>query len=136
LYRNIQRNEYCFRRDRIGFERRYGMSVRKISGNEIATVTTGNDKLSLVDFSATWCGPCKMLHPVLDKVSDELSDTIDFFEVDVDECQQEAARFGIRGVPTLVVFRGGSEIDRLVGFRDKAALTEHLKGLADTHLGG
>jgi thioredoxin 1 len=111
------------------------MSVKQISGKEIATVTSGTDRLSLVDFSAAWCGPCKMLHPVLDKVSEDLSDSIDFFTVDVDECQQEAARFGIRGVPTMVVFKGGSEIDRLVGFRDRAALTDYLKGLTGTHLG-
>jgi thioredoxin 1 len=111
------------------------MSVKKISGSEIADVTGGSERLSLVDFSAEWCGPCKMLHPVLEKVSDDLSDRIDFYEVDVDECQQEAARFGIRGVPTIVIFKGGSEIDRLVGFRDNAALSEHLSSLADTHLG-
>ena len=117
-------------------ERRYGMAVKKISGSEIAGVTSGTGKLSLVDFSASWCGPCKMLHPVLVKVSDELADRVDFYEIDVDESQQEAARFGVRGVPTLIIFKGGNEIDRLVGFRDKAALSEHLAGLADTHLGG
>jgi thioredoxin 1 len=110
------------------------MAVRKISGGEIAGVTSGSEKLSLVDFSASWCGPCKMLHPVLVQVSDDLADRIDFFEVDVDECQTEAASFGVRGVPTLIVFLGGNEIDRLVGFRDKAALTEHLTDLASQHL--
>ena len=111
------------------------MAVRKISGSEITEVTGGTDRLSLVDFSASWCGPCKMLHPVLEKVSEELSDNIDFFEVDVDECQREAAHFGVRGVPTMIVFVGGNEVDRLVGFRDKAALTEHLKSLVENNLG-
>ncbi len=111
------------------------MAVKKISGSEIAGVTGGTEKLSLVDFSAGWCGPCKMLHPVLEKVSDELADKVDFFEVDVDQSQTEAAQFGVRGVPTLIVFLGGSEIDRMVGFRDKAALTEQLTGLAETNLG-
>lgn len=105
------------------------MALRKISGKELPAVTAVTDRFSLVDFSATWCGPCKMLHPVLEQVSGEMPDW-DFYEIDIDQNQSEAAQYGIRGVPTLIVFKGGKEIDRLVGFRDKPSLLTQLQAIA------
>ncbi len=110
------------------------MAVKHIRGSEIASVTSPEGKLALVDFSAVWCAPCKMLDPVLKKVSDELGDKVDFFHVDVDESPEASSRFGIRGVPTMVIFHNGQEIDRLVGFRDKNSLKKHLENLVDSKL--
>ena len=112
------------------------MAVKNIKGSEIEGVTGRKDRLSLVDFSAEWCGPCKMLHPVLETVSEELADKVDFYMVDVDQSQNEAASLGIRGVPTMIVFHDGSEIDRMVGFRDKASLSGQLTELADSRIDG
>ncbi len=105
------------------------MALRKISGGELPVVTAVSDRHVLVDFGATWCGPCRMLHPVLEQLAGEL-DGWDFYEIDVDQCQNEANSLGIRGVPTMIVYRNGSEIDRLVGFRDKPSLRSHLLSIS------
>ncbi len=104
--------------------------MKQIAGNKIADETKATDKLTLVDFSADWCGPCKMLHPVLDKLTKELSDKVNFLTVDIDKDPAAANQFGVRGVPTMVIFHGGKEIDRMVGFRDKASLKRELEALA------
>ena len=109
--------------------------MKQIPGNTIAEETKGTDKLTLVDFSADWCGPCKMLHPVLDKLTDELSVKVNFLTVDIDQNPAAANQFGIRGVPTIIIFHGGKEIDRMVGFRDKASLKKDLEALAVGTLG-
>lgn len=112
------------------------MAVKDLAGSELESVKDPGDRLSVVDFSADWCGPCKMLDPVLDRVSEEMSDTADFYTVDVDQAQSEASRLGIRGVPTMIVFHGGNEVDRMVGFRDASSLSGRLRELADQHIGG
>lgn len=111
------------------------MAVKHIKGSDISSVTSPASKLALVDFSATWCGPCKMLDPVLKKVSDDLEDKVDFYHIDVDESPEASSRFGIRGVPTMIVFHEGQEIDRMVGFRDRNALQKQLETLAESKLG-
>lgn len=105
------------------------MALRKISGKELPVVTAVTDRFSLVDFSATWCGPCKMLHPVLEQIAGEIAGW-DFYEIDIDQNQSEAAKYGIRGVPTIIVFKAGQEVDRLVGFRDKPSLLSQLQSIA------
>ncbi len=110
------------------------MAVKHIKGNEVEGAASATDKLSLIDFSATWCGPCKMLTPVLEKVSDDLDDKVSFYHLDVDESPDASSKFGIRGVPTMIVFHNGEEIDRMVGFRDRNALQIQLENLADSKL--
>ena len=109
--------------------------MRLIAGDTIAEETKGTDKLTLVDFSAEWCGPCKMLHPVLAKLTDELSDKINFLTVDIDKSPAAANQFGVRGVPTMVIFHGGKEVERMVGFKDKASLKRDLEALTVGTLG-
>ncbi len=109
--------------------------MRLIPGNTIPEETKATDKLTLVDFSADWCGPCKMLHPVLDKLTTELNDKVNFITVDIDKDPATANQFGIRGVPTMIIFHGGKEVDRMVGFRDKASLKRDLEALAVGTLG-
>jgi thioredoxin 1 len=109
--------------------------LQKIQGSQIAEVTSVSDRISVVDFSADWCGPCKMIHPVLEKLSDQMKGKVDFYTVDVDESQQEANTFGIRGVPTMIIFLNGREIDRMVGFRDANSLKSSLEALAAAKLG-
>ena len=83
---------------------------------------------TVVDFSATWCGPCKMLAPVLEEVSEELTD-IDFYNVDIDADADLAMEFGIMSVPTLLVMKDGEKKGILVGFKQKDALLEDIKKL-------
>ena len=85
-----------------------------------------SDTVVLVDFWAEWCGPCKMVAPVLDDLSQEYDGKIKFTKVDVDENPQTAMKYGIRSIPTLLVFKGGSPVDQVVGAVPKAVLKKRL----------
>ncbi len=108
--------------------------MKQIKGSEMKSLVAGTDRLTLVDFSASWCGPCRMIHPVLEALSSEMAGKVDFYKIDVDENREEAGAMGVQGVPTMVIFHGGTEIDRQVGFRDKEELKGILEDLADRHL--
>lgn len=88
------------------------------------------DTPAVVDFYAPWCGPCKMIAPLLDKLAEHFTGRIQFFKVNVDESPELAARFEITGVPTLLMFGPGELRDRLVGFPSPRALVEKLEALA------
>jgi thioredoxin 1 len=81
----------------------------------------------LVDFFATWCGPCKMMAPVLDAFAEEFAGKMKFAKVDVDGCQGLAMQFQITGVPTLIVFKGGQPVDTIVGLMPPASLKARLE---------
>ena len=78
----------------------------------------------LVDFFATWCGPCKMLSPVLEEVSNEVNATI--IKVDVDEAGTLAAQYGIQAVPTLILFKDGQRVDVRMGYQNKNQLLSFI----------
>ena len=78
----------------------------------------------LVDFFATWCGPCKMLSPVLEEVSEEVNATI--IKVDVDEAGSLAAQYGIQAVPTLILFKDGQRVDVRMGYQNKNQLLSFI----------
>ena len=84
------------------------------------------DTVVLVDFWAEWCGPCKMVAPVLDDLSQEYDGKIKFTKVDVDENPQTAMKYGIRSIPTLLVFKDGSPVDQVVGAVPKAVIKKRL----------
>ena len=83
----------------------------------------------VVDFFATWCGPCKMLSPVIDELSGEL-ENVNFVNVDIDQSMDLAQKFKIVSVPTLKVFKNGEEVDTLMGFMPK----EVLKSKVEAHI--
>ncbi|PZE21325.1 thioredoxin [Paenibacillus xerothermodurans] len=76
----------------------------------------------LVDFWAPWCGPCKMIAPVLEELDKELGDNLKIAKVNVDDNPESASRFGVMSIPTLIVFKDGQPVDKVVGFQSKDAL--------------
>jgi thioredoxin 1 len=80
----------------------------------------------LVDFWAVWCGPCKMIAPIVDELSVEYEGKLKIGKVDVDNHQQIAMQYGIRSIPTLLVFKGGKVVEQIVGAAPKKSLVEKL----------
>ena len=80
----------------------------------------------LVDFYATWCGPCKMLSPVLEEISTDRSD-VKIIKVDIDECEDIARQLGIMSIPTMIVFKDGKIMDKKIGFSQKEEITSWLE---------
>jgi len=80
----------------------------------------------LVDFYADWCGPCRMLTPVLEKVAGELQGKATIAKIDIDKAQKTASTFQVTSIPTLVLFKEGKEVGRLVGLRDEATIKEFI----------
>ncbi|HCU8847278.1 TPA: thioredoxin [Staphylococcus aureus] len=86
--------------------------------------------VQLVDFWATWCGPCKMIAPVLEKLAADYEGKADILKLDVDENPSTAAKYEVMSIPTLIVFKDGQPVDKVVGFQPKENLAEVL----DKHL--
>jgi thioredoxin 1 len=91
-----------------------------------------SDQPVLVDFSATWCGPCKQLTPIVDELADEYEGRVKVVKVDVDASQQVAGKYGIMSVPTVLFFNGGEPVETIVGLNAKTA----YKSKIDTLLAG
>lgn len=101
------------------------MAVIECNGEKFESVVLKSEKPVLVDFNATWCGPCRMMAPVLEELSNE-NDKFDFVAIDVDEEQDLAAEYGVMSIPCLVVFKDGKEVIRNVGFISKEKLESML----------
>ena len=86
-----------------------------------------SSKPVVVDFWAEWCGPCKMMAPVLETISDKYAEKVSIYKLDTDANQQIAADYEITGIPCCIVFNGGEEIGRIVGFRSEDAFVDELK---------
>ena len=84
-----------------------------------------SEGLVVVDFFATWCGPCKMLAPIMDKISAEMPQ-VKFGKVDVDQAMDLAKSFGIRSIPTVIIFKDGQQVDLFRGLRDEEEIVETI----------
>lgn len=84
------------------------------------------DKLVLVDFWATWCGPCRTLAPIIDEVSKDFEGKALVGKVDVDNNQETAGKYGIRSIPTVLIFKNGEVVDKFVGVASKESIAEKL----------
>jgi len=101
------------------------MAISHVTDANFAAET--GDGVVLVDFWAPWCGPCKMIAPVLEELDSEIGDKVQIKKLDVDDNPQTAANFGVMSIPTLLVFKDGEVVDKVVGFQPKEALAGVLQ---------
>mgnify|MGYP002869565991 CR=1 FL=1 len=100
--------------------------VKKINEEEFLAEAKEAD-VAVVDFNATWCGPCKMLAPVLEAVSEELGDQVKFYGVDVDDNPELAGEYRVMSVPCLVLMKEGQFVDQSIGFKPQPAVSAWIK---------
>ena len=96
------------------------MAVEHLNDSNFAEKTANG--VALVDFFATWCGPCRMLGPIIEEIGAECDGSFAVYKVDIDECEDIAIDFGIMSVPTVVVLKNGVEVERMIGVQPKAVL--------------
>jgi len=101
--------------------------VKKINAEQFANEAMKRP-VAVVDFSATWCGPCRMLAPVLEEVSEKLAGKADFYNVDVDEAPELAAKYRVNSVPCVVLLKNGELADQSIGFKPGAQLESWIAG--------
>lgn len=100
-------------------------NIRIYNSGDLAFENLSKDHLVLVDFWATWCGPCRMMAPILEEAAAEVKDVV-FAKVDVDQNPDAAMDLRIQAVPTLMLFRDGEPVDRMIGVLDKKSLIEEI----------
>ncbi len=103
------------------------MSTSNVSDSDFETEVLKSDDVVLVDFWAEWCGPCKALSPLLDELSEEMSDKLKVVKVNIDDNPETPTKYGVRGIPTLILFKGGEVVDTRVGGLPKSQLTEWVE---------
>ena len=101
------------------------MAISHVTDQNFSAETTSG--LVLVDFWAPWCGPCKMIAPVLEELDGELGDKVKIVKLDVDDNPETAAQYGVMSIPTLLVFKDGNVVDKAIGFQPKDALASVLQ---------
>lgn len=104
------------------------MATKAISDASFHDDVIAADKPVLVDFWAEWCGPCKMIGPALEEISDELADKVTIAKINIDEHPDAPARYGVRGIPTMILFKNGNPAATKVGAAPKSALKGWLEG--------
>jgi thioredoxin 1 len=97
-------------------------SVKAVNADGFDNEVLKASKPVMVDFWAPWCGPCKMLGPIVDTLADENKEKLDVAKLNVDDNQSIAVKYGVRGIPTLIFFKNGQEVKRIVGAQGKPQL--------------
>jgi thioredoxin 1 len=104
-----------------------GANTVTVTDSSFAGDVLNSDKLVLVDFWAEWCGPCRMVAPVLEEIGSDHSETLTIAKLNVDENPATARDFNVQGIPTLILFKGGEPVKQIVGAKPKAALLADLR---------
>ncbi len=100
--------------------------VKVIDDSNFDSEVLASGKTCLIDFFATWCGPCKIMSPIVDEIADEMTD-ITVGKVDVDEAPELAMQFGVMSIPTIIVFKNGEIAETFIGVTDKENIVNALK---------
>jgi thioredoxin 1 len=98
----------------------------EVTDNDWETEVVNSDQPVLVDFWAPWCGPCRMVAPIVEELAGEYDGQVKFVKLNTDENVATASRYGIRSIPTIMVFNGGEAVDQVIGFRPKSELKKKL----------
>ncbi|SFD00115.1 thioredoxin [Clostridium uliginosum] len=101
--------------------------AKVINGNEFVNEVENTKGVVVVDFFADWCGPCKMLAPVFEGVSNNMGDKAKFFKIDVDESRNIAQKYKIAAVPTMIIFKDGVPVENLAGFMPEQNIVSKVK---------
>jgi thioredoxin 1 len=101
-----------------------GTFAKAVTDNEFEQNVLGSDKPVLVDFWAEWCGPCRMIAPSVEAIAEQYEGQAGVYKMNVDENMNVPQQFGIRGIPTLIVFKGGQEQERIVGAVTREAIAK------------
>lgn len=98
------------------------MSILKITSENYEEEVLKSDKTVLIDFYADWCGPCRMMSPIMDEIAEEMSDKIKVGKINVDENQDLAMEYGVMSIPTILIIKNGKVENTFVGVRDKSEI--------------
>ena len=104
-------------------------NLKEVDSNSFESTVIKSSKPVLVDFWAEWCGPCKALAPILDEIAQEMGEQAEIVKVNVDQAQDLAQKYGIKGIPTLIFFKNGEVKSTLVGNQPKAEILKSLTEL-------
>jgi thioredoxin 1 len=106
-----------------------GMNIKEITDANFKSEIVDNDGLSMVDFWAEWCGPCRIIAPFVEQLATEYEGKVTVGKLDVDANQRTAAQFGVRSIPTVLFFKGGTVVDTVVGAVPKPVLDRKIQEL-------
>lgn len=102
------------------------MSLLQLTTDNFSQEVLESDIPVLVDFYADWCGPCKMLAPVVDEIANEYKDKIKVVKLNIDEATEIATKYSVMSIPTLILFKDGNDVNKIVGFRSKDAIVSEF----------
>ena len=102
------------------------MDILKFSSENFEEEVLKSEKTVLIDFYADWCGPCKMMSPIIDSIAEEVGDAAKVGKINVDENQELAEKYEVMSIPTILIIKDGEEVKRFVGVTDKSVILENL----------